>query len=238
MGYSLELIATPHQARLPKPLRFTANLSNMVTENIHELQQMSAIQKVNPHPNQFISQIFLVPKKDGSQRPVVNLKPLNQLMAKFKFKMENARSLKDLVRRGNWMVSIDLKDAYLSVPINEKDKNYLQFIWEDRVYEFQSLPFGLSSALRVFTKLLKPVMALLQQRGLRSMVYLDMLLMAESKQELVRKSQEVLSLLRLLGFRINWGRSQLTPTNRLVYLGLTIDSILMTLTLPEDECRS
>ena len=82
--------------------------------------------------------------------------------------MESARTLKDLVRRNDWLVSIDLKDAYLSVPIEEGDRKYLRFTWEERVYEFQCLSFGLSSAPRVFTKLLKPVMALLRQKRLRN----------------------------------------------------------------------
>jgi hypothetical protein len=54
--------------------------------------------------------------------------------------MESARTLKDLVRRNDWLVSIDLKDAYLSVPIEEGDRKYLRFTWEERVYEFQCLP--------------------------------------------------------------------------------------------------
>ena len=61
--------------------------------------------------------------------------------------------------------------------------------------------------------------------------------MAESRQDLELQSQEVLALLRLLGFRINWGKSQLLQTHKLVYLGLTIDTTLMTLTLPEERCR-
>ena len=52
--------------------------------------------------------------------------------------------------------------------------------------------------------------------------------MAESRQDLERQSLEVLILLRLLGFRINWEKSQLLPTHKLVYLGLTIDTNLMT----------
>jgi hypothetical protein len=60
-------------------------LSQMISGKILELEQKSAIWRVNPRPDQFISQIFLVPKKDGSQGPVVNLKPLNRLMAKRKF---------------------------------------------------------------------------------------------------------------------------------------------------------
>ena len=68
------------------------------------------------------------------------------------------------------------------------------------------------------------------------MIFLDdMLLMAESRQDLEHRSQEVLSLVRLLGFRINWGKSQLTPTHRLVYLGLEINTTCMTLTLPKQS---
>ena len=150
----------------------------MISDKIQELEQKSAIRKVNSRPDQFISQIILVPKKDGLQQPVVNLKPLNRLMARRKFKMESARTLMDLVRRTDWLVLIDLKDAYLPVPIEQGDRKYLWFTWEERVYRLQCLQFGLSSAPRVFTKLLKPVMALLRQRGLRSMIFLDdMLLM-------------------------------------------------------------
>ena len=238
MGHSLELIANPRQDSPPKPIMFAAYLSRMISDKICELELKSAIQKVDLQPDQFISQIFLVPKKDGGQRPVVKLKPLNRLIARYKFKMQSARTLKDLVRKDDWMVSIDLKDAYLSVPINERDRKYLRFTWEDRIYEFRCFPFGLSSAPKVFTKLLKPVMALLRQRGLRSTIFLDdMLLMAESRQDLECRSQEVLSLLRLLGFRVNWEKSQLLPTYKLMYLGLTINTILMTLTLPEEKMQ-
>ena len=66
---------------------------------------------------------------------------------------------------------------------------------------------------RVFTKLMKPVMALLRQQGIQSVIFLDdILLMAESRLELEQWTQETLALLRLLGFRINWEKSQLVPT--------------------------
>lgn len=67
--------------------------------------------------------------------------------------------LKDLLQPGDWMATIDLKDAYLSVTIREQHRKYLCFVWNDQLYEFQCLPFGLCSAPRVFTKLLKPVLA-------------------------------------------------------------------------------
>lgn len=119
------------------------------------------------------------------------------------------------------MVSIDLKDAYLSVPVLREHRKYLRFVWKRTTYEFQCLPFGLSSAPRVFTKLLKPVMALLRKRGIQSLIFLDdMLLMTELKELLEQLTQEVLALLRLLGVRINWEKSHLAPTQVIIYLGI------------------
>lgn len=60
----------------------------MVSKEIRKLEAKSAIKPVSPRPDQLSSQIFLVPKKDGSQRPVINLKPLNAWVMKQKFKME------------------------------------------------------------------------------------------------------------------------------------------------------
>lgn len=65
-----------------------------------------AIVKVEPCPGQFISRLFLVAKKDGSFRPVVNLKPLNQFTSAY-FKMERINMLKDLLLGNDWMPSID-----------------------------------------------------------------------------------------------------------------------------------
>ena len=145
----------------------------MIIEETQRLCRMRAVQPVTTQQDQFVSQVFLVPKKDGSQRPVVNLRSLNYLIAKKKFKMEGARSIRDLIRKGDWMAMIDLKDAYLSVPILARHRRYLRFSWEGQLYEFQCLPFGLCSAPRVFTKLLKPVMSVLRQKGFRSLIYLD-----------------------------------------------------------------
>ena len=63
----------------------------------------------------FVSSLFVVLKKEGGHRPVINLKPLNGLIPYERFKMESIHMLKDLLRKGDYMVKIDLKDAYLTV---------------------------------------------------------------------------------------------------------------------------
>ena len=75
--------------------------------------------------------------------------------------------LRDLLRKGDFMVKIDLKDAYLTVPIRKNHQTFLKFVWKEAMYEFACLPFWLASAPRVFTKLMKSVVGLLRQLGIR-----------------------------------------------------------------------
>ena len=104
--------------------------------------------------------------------------------SKTHFNMKSLSMIRDLLREGDWMASIYLKDAYLSVMIWEEHWKYLRFLWESTMYEFHCLPFGLSSIPRVFTKLLKPVLERLHHQGVRLIMYLDnMLLMAQSQVE-------------------------------------------------------
>ena len=237
-GGGLELMTQPNQRRPPCPITMGKAESMAITSEIGKLSEKGAIKTVQPCVGQFLSQLFLVPKKDGSQRPVINLKPLNLLIQKQKFKMEGAKVIRDLLQRGDWMTSIDLKDAYLSVPVAKEHRKYLRFAWGNTVFEFQCLPFGLSSAPRIFTKLLKPVMALLRKKGIRCIIFLDdLLIMGKVRKELESLSQEIILLLQLLGFRINFEKSHLTPTQTIKYLGFWIDSTKMIISLPEDKVR-
>ena len=92
----------------------------------------------------FFSSIFVVPKKDGGWRPVINLKALNHSIPHFK--MESITLLKDIIRKGDFMGRLDLKDAYLTVPVVSTHWRFLRFRWKGRNYEFRTLPFGLASA--------------------------------------------------------------------------------------------
>ncbi|XP_046562845.1 uncharacterized protein LOC124271730 [Haliotis rubra] len=87
--------------------------------------------------------------------------------------METLTSIRTSLNQGDWAISIDLKDAYLHIPIHKTSKKYLRFVFEDRMYEFHALPFGLASAPYVFTRVMKAVVARLHCLGLRFHAYLD-----------------------------------------------------------------
>ena len=120
--------------------------------------------------------------------------------------------MKGLIQRNDWMVKLDMKDAYLSVPIHPSHRRFLRFRWWRRVWEFKSLPFGLQSAPHTFTKLLKSAVALLRRLGIRCILYLDdKLIMSKSKENLLSYLGTAIELLILLGFIINTKKSVFKP---------------------------
>ena len=109
--------------------------------------------------DRYYSTYFIVPKKDGGLRPILNLKIFNNCINKTKFSMETLKSIISVMSPGLWLASVDFKDAYFHVPIHWNHRKLLSFSWKGQDYQFQALTFGLSTAPRVFTKVLSPVIA-------------------------------------------------------------------------------
>ena len=118
--------------------------------------------------------------------------------------MEGLTAVKELLQEGDWMSTIDLKDTYLSALIVKEHRKLLRLIWEGKTFQFICLPFGLCTAPWVFTKLLHPVMAHLRRQGLRSVVYLDDLLLLAHKKDCLRSQiTQAVNLLEQLRFMVN-----------------------------------
>lgn len=112
-----------------------------------------------------ISPIFICPKKDGSHRMILNLKHLNNYVEYHHFKMDTLWSVIKSMTPNCSMSTVDLKDAYYSVPLSPGSQKLLKFIWKGQLYQCTCLPNGLSSCPRKFTMLLKPVYTVSRQQG-------------------------------------------------------------------------
>ena len=121
------------------------------------------------------------------------------------------------------MMKLDLKDAYYALQIHPSHRRYLRFIFHDRTYEFQCLPFGLSSAPRTFTKKLKPVLEVLRSK----------LLLHQQSKVLQNIFAQVVDLLEKLGFLVKKKKCSSIPCQRLISLGAALDSTAMTLSVPQ-----
>ena len=191
---------------------------------ILSLIDKGAVELAPPSPG-FYGHLFLVWKTLGSWRPIIDLSFLNKFVLQSKFKMETNQSVLRAVWRGDWMVSIDLKNAYFQVPVHLGSRRYLHFKAFGKICQFKVFYFGLSNAPQVFTRVMAPVSAMLYSLGVRILQYLDnWLFLASSQSEALWAKDTVLDLCRQLGIVINLNKSHLSPSQLVAYLGMVIRS--------------
>ena len=131
----------------------------------------------------FHSRLFLVPKTGKKWRPVIDLSVLNGHLLVPTFKMETAEVIRNSICKGEWVVSVDLTDAYFHIPIHQKSQSLFRFHVGGCSFQFRGLPFDIAMAPLEFTCIAKEVKLMLQNKGLRIHQYLDdWLLRAPSQQ--------------------------------------------------------
>ena len=172
-GQRIEFDTEPFQNSQRLPLQLTDAKQAVIRSEISKLINKSVIVRTQHEPGEFISPIFVRSKKDGTNRMILNLKALNQHVQYLHFKMETLIDAIRLMTPKCFMGSVDLKDAYYSVPISPPHQKFLKFEWGGSLYAFTCFLNGLASCPRKFTKLLKPVYSVLRQLGHLSSPYID-----------------------------------------------------------------
>ena len=155
---------------------------------------------------------------------MIDLSHLNELVHQTPFKMETVASVLLSAREGDFLASINLKDAYFQIPVHQSSRKLLRSQSEGTVYQFKALCFGLSTAPQVFTKVFAAVSAWAHCHGIRLLRYLDdFLVLASSEVEAKKNVQDLLSVCRSLRIVIK-KKSDLIPSQMANYLGMTIDT--------------
>ena len=169
----------PVNTKIPN-CHFNSKEEEIIALEIQKLLDMKVLKEVQHHPEEFLSQIFLRPKKDGEYRMILNLRKLNERI-KFYHTFETALKL---IKPDCYMASIDVRHAYYMVPVAEAQQIKLRFVICNKVYQYVALPNGISCAPRQYTKLLKPVYATLRQLGHSNSGFIDdSLLVSDTFQE-------------------------------------------------------
>ena len=193
-----------------------------------ELQNLLRKGAVEPAPQSpgFYSRLFLVKKASGSWRPIIDLSTLNHYVTSSRFHMETPRSVLNSIRPGDWMISLDLQDAYLQVPVHHDSRRFLRFVVDGKPFQFRVLCFGLTTAPQVFTRIMAPVSTILHRHGVRMLRYLDdWLILASSEIACLQSRDRLLAVCTELGIQVNLTKSSLVPSQSIVYLGMEIQSL-------------
>ncbi|KAN0033464.1 hypothetical protein ACTA71_002891 [Dictyostelium dimigraforme] len=217
--------------------------SDCITKEVQDLLLDDAIEQVLPNRYSklvFYSNVFTVPKPGTTLlRPVLDLKRLNSYIVNQSFKMEGIKNLPSMLKKGYYMVKLDIKKAYLHVLVDPQFRDLFRFVWKGVHYRWKTMPFGLSTATRIFTMLLRPVLRMLRDTNVSVIAYLDdLLIVAPTKEECLTNLKKTMDLLLKLGFKLNLEKSILEPTQSITFLGLEIDSLSMKLLVPKEKKKS
>ena len=241
-GYWCRLLGAVHpEGRIPNPLQglsfsprshpdIVSDISGRISSGTGFApgSREDAVQGcLGDHPqsgSQLLQSSFPDGKGDRGLASRDRLSHLNEFVLQTPFKMETVASVLLSVREGDFLASIDLKDAYFQIPVHQSSRTLLRFLSGGTVYQFKALCFGLSTAPQVFTRVFAAVSAWAHSHGIRLLGYMDdWLVLASLEVEAKRNVQDLLSLCHSLRIVIN-EKSDLVPSQTANYLGMTIDT--------------
>ncbi len=128
LGAQIPFTTEPTQSRVPPQCKFSVEETSEVRKIVKELLEMDAIVPVDPKPDQFVSQLFLVTNEDLSKRAILNVKKINEeFLLRLHFKMETLQSILPLIRRFDWFGSWDLRKGYFKVSVRPRDADWVTF---------------------------------------------------------------------------------------------------------------
>ena len=145
---------------------------------------------------------------------------LNSLIKKHGVRYEAVEEVRTFLCKGDFCTSVDVKGAFLHIPIHPNSRYLLQFSANGTIYQFNTLPFGVSSAPFFWTKIFGVLIRRIRSLGIRVSVYMDDLLSASSDFETCLKHTAlVISILEEAGITINFEKSVLSPSQKIVHIG-------------------
>lgn len=128
--------------------------SDFVSKSIQELLQNGIVVKVDQIPH-VVNPLTVSVNAKGKEKLILDLRQyVNQYVVKYKFKLEGIKEALDFVHRNGFMFKFGLSSGYHHIDLHASMYKYFGFSWDNCFYVFSSLPFGLSSAPFIFTKIL------------------------------------------------------------------------------------
>ena len=233
-GYRVPFEPLPEYLDMGDSAKGTKNLP-VLKSIVQDYLQRGVISKSKSVHGESVCRLFLRGKPDGTFRPILNLKPVNEFLTTEHFKLEKFDYAISLFEQGYYMTVTDLTDAYLAVMIHPDSRKHLKFRVRGQLYEFNRLVFGLATAPWLFTKLLKPVIEHMRSVGILCVIYLDdIFICGKTQTEVENQTQFMRNFLRSLGFIISPKSSQ-NASQEVKFLGFMINSIEMRVSLPQKK---
>ena len=219
--------------------KFYPEMSALLAEEIdqHKVSKVS-------HTPRCVHSLGAVLKANGKLRPITDCSRLdglsinNFMTSTFNtFSYKSVEDAVDILCPNDFMAVVDISAAYRSVAINPDHTEFQGLTWDfgdgPELLIDRRLCFGLRCAPNIFDSLSSLIVKMAHARGASRVInYLDdFLIIANSADQCLLERDIVIDCIRFLGFEVSW-KKVTAPSPVTTFLGITIDSIKMELSLP------
>ena len=179
--------------------RYPLNLRKQINEELHKLQEKDFIEPVNK-PSKWISNLVIVPKKDGSVRACLDARAPNKAIKRQTHPIPTLESIIDDLAGARYFSKIDLRSAYCQILLDEPSRELTTFITEKGMYRYKRMVFGLTSASEDFQRLMEHCFSNLP--GVKN-ISDDMIIYSQTIEEHFERLEKLFERAFQLGLRFN-----------------------------------
>ncbi|GFW70256.1 hypothetical protein TNCV_3337741 [Trichonephila clavipes] len=176
-----------------------------------------------PSSSEYASPIVLVKKKDGTTRRCVDYRKLNRKLVKDRFPLPLIEDVLDRLQGAKVYTKLDLKNGFFHVDVNEDCKHLTSFVVPDGQFEFNKVPFGLSTSPSVFQRYVYSIFRELMRKGVVIIYMDDLIIPAKDEKEGLEKLKEVLEVVSKYGLEMKFKKCQFLG-RKVEFLGHVVEN--------------
>ncbi|GFW19564.1 retrovirus-related Pol polyprotein from transposon 17.6 [Trichonephila clavipes] len=178
---------------------------------------------IRPSSAEYACPIVMVKKKDGSSRMCIDYRKLNQKLVKDKFPLPIIEDVLDTLQETKVYSTLDLRNGVFHIDVDEDCRKYTSFIVPDGQFEFNKVPFGLSTSPGVFQRYVSSIFRDLTRKGIVISYLDDLVIPAKNEQEGLEKLKITFEVAKKYGLEIKFKKCQFLK-KKIEFLGHIVES--------------
>lgn len=215
--YDIDLKENPRLITQP-PRKIPYALKNAVKTELDRMTKMDIIEPIT-EPTPAVSPMVIVRQK-GKIRICIDPSNINQIVKRRHYPLKTLEEIAANIINSKWFTLLDCKKGFWQIRVTERTSKYLTFATPWGRYICKRLPFGLASAPEVFQQIMNKILEYLP--GVECSMD-DILIHAETRDELKKRTTVVLDKLKTAGLKLNEDKCHFMK-NKIKFLGYVLTS--------------
>lgn len=203
-----------------RPRRLSPAEKSIVDNQVKDWLEQGIIE---PSSSEYASQVVVVKKKDGSPRVCIDYRRINKSVVKDRYPLPLIEDLLDKLQGSVVFSTLDLKNGFFHVPVEEESRKYTSFVTHSGQYQFTKTPFGLCNSPAVFQRFINCAFRPLVVQGIALIYMDDIIIPAKDNSEALQRLKLVLDIAKAYGLVLNKKKCNFLKTS-IEFLGHLVEN--------------